>query len=136
MPNYRITAFDGLSLDTAVIYAKAGDVGGKKARVTLLYPPYSTPINTYGTGDAPTKYKLLDHTFLLKGDPDVVNTSLVAMEAKVGAQGVLSGRAGTTTGTCTAFLLNVDGEWLPPFKDGVTQWLEVSMKFQPISDWA
>lgn len=136
MSNYRITAFGAINLDTTGVYAKSGDVGGKSARVRLVYPPFSDPINPYGLGDAPVRYDTINHTLLLSGTPDTVNTKLAAIRAQVGAQDTPSGRAGVNTASCTAFLTNVKGTWMPPFNAAGTQFLEVVLTFQPLTDWS
>ena len=136
MANRRITAFDGVSFTQAGIYTKSGTAGDLEARVKVLYPPHSAPLDPYGGSSAPLKYSLIKTNLLFVGGPDAVEVLVVLVEAKVGEAGLLYGQTGTSTKTRTAYFSKLEGNWEAPFEDGETQWLSLTAIFQPLTAWA
>ena len=135
MSNYRITAFDGVSFTQAGVYTKSGTVGDLEARVKVLFPPHAAPIDPYGGASAPLKYSEVKTNVLITGDPDDVQTLVALIRAKVGESGTLSGQAGSGTATRTAYMTGITGNWDAPFMDTKTQWLNMTVTFQPTTDW-
>jgi len=136
MSNYRITAFDGVSFTQSGIYSTGGTVGDLRARIKILFPPHSAPIDPYGGNSAPLKYLPIKTKLLITGDPDEVDTLVNLIRAKVGENGTLTGTAGSGTATRTAYLEEISGDWEAPFKDGSEQWLRLTVTFLPTTDWA
>ena len=136
MANYRITTFDGFSFTQAGVYAKSGTVGNLTARYTMVHPPHSEPLDPYGGASAPLSYGVIDQNILITGDPDTVNGLETSLRAKVGRKGTLSGRAGSSTGTCSAYCIGISGNWEAPFLAGAEQWLNLTVSFQPLTEWA
>ena len=136
MANYRITAFDGVNFTAAGMYTKSGTAGYTEARFKPLHPPHSAPLDPYGGNSAPIKYKPIKTNLLFVGDPDDVQTNVALVEAKLGESGTLTGYAGSGTKTLTAYMTNIEGNWEAPFKDGETQWLSLTVTFQPTTAWA
>ena len=136
MANRRITAFDGVSFTQAGIYTTGGTAGDLEARVKVLYPPHSTPIDPYGGSSAPLKYMPIKTRMLFVGGPDAVQTLVALVEAKVGESGLLYGQDGTSTKTRTAYFTKLEGDWEAPFDDGSDQWLRLTATFQPTTAWS
>ena len=136
MSNYRITTFDGFSFTQTGVYTDGGTVGNLEARVKVLFPPHSAPLDPYGGSVAPVKLGEIKANILLSGDPDTIDGLVQSMRAKVGVSGTLSGRAGTGTGTCTAYCSKLSGDWSPPFMNASPQFLSLTLTFQPTTDWA
>ena len=136
MANYRITIFDGVSFTQAGMYTKSGTAGDIEARVKVLYPPHSSPIDPYGGSSAPLKYLPIKTNLLFVGDPDDIQVLVALVEAKVGESGTLTGQAGSGTKTRTAYMTKLEGNWEAPFKDGDDQWLSLTATFQPTTAWA
>lgn len=136
MANRRITAFDGVSFIASGMYTTSGTAGDLEARVKILYPPHSSPIDPYGGNSAPLKYLPLKTFLMFVGDPDDIQTLVALVEAKVGESGLLTGQAGSGTKTRTAYFQKLEGVWEAPFKDGETQWLKLAATFQPTTAWA
>lgn len=136
MGNYRITDFDGFNFQGSGVYTKGGTVGYKKARFKMVHPPHSDPINPYGSSQAPTTYKEIKTNVLLVGDPDDVNSTVESLEAKIGKRGILTGKAGSGGAATYAYLTDVESNWSAPFMDGETQWLHLTVTFQPLQDWS
>ena len=136
MSNYHITAFDGFNFAQTGAYAVSGTVGFKKARYQMIHPPHGIPLDTYAGADAPIEYKTISAKCLFTGDPDDVDTMMVALGAKVGVSGTLTGKAGSGTSTMTARLVELSGDWDGKKVDSETQWLFFTAIFQPMTDWS
>lgn len=136
MGNYQIVAFKAFDFTQTGIYSKGGSVDSKEARgFELLYPPYNPPISPYGEEDLPYEYPVIQQDFLLVGTPAANATLMETMQGNVLTFGTLQGRAGATNKYCDAYFLKITGNWEAPFMAGVQQWLHITCRWQPLTDW-
>lgn len=138
MPNLRITSSGSFSFTQAGVYA----IGGNNEATEIVgnltrYSIGGVAFDDYGSGAWPTRYKPFTGRFLLTGTPQEVNAILEALEATKGARVTVTGRAGITTRTILARLLDVNQEWSVPRRDGAEQWLYITCTWEPAGvDWS
>jgi hypothetical protein len=136
MPNLRITSTGSFSFTQSGVYATGGDnealeiLGGQ-----MHYTIGGIPLDPYGAGVWPKRFKPFTGEFLLTGTPEEVNTRLEALEAQKGTRVTVTGRAGTTTRTILARLMTVSQRWSIPRRDGAEQWLYITCQWEPLGEW-